>query len=230
VAINTDGSTPDASAKLDVKSTNKGFLLPRMTDAQRDAISSPEAGLQIFNTTTNRPNYYNGSVWMNFDNTKVLEVGDFYQGGVIFWLDGSGGGLICAASDQSTAALWGCNGTLIGGASGTALGTGAQNTIAIEAGCATSGIAADICANLSLNGYTDWFLPSKDELNEMYINITAIDVAALANGGAAFTGSFYWSSSEYDYINAGTQNYGSGTQIYNAGKGSGVGVRAVRAF
>ncbi len=53
VAINTDGTAPDNSAMLDVKSTSKGMLIPRMTEAQRDAIVSPATGLLIFCTDNN---------------------------------------------------------------------------------------------------------------------------------------------------------------------------------
>jgi uncharacterized protein (TIGR02145 family) len=63
VGINTDGSSPDPSAILDTKSTNKGFLLPRMTTSQRNAISSPVAGLIIFNTDEKTLNIYNGTSW-----------------------------------------------------------------------------------------------------------------------------------------------------------------------
>ncbi len=69
VAINTDGSPPASSAILDVQSTTKGVLLPRLTNAQRNAISSPAAGLIVYNTSTNRPNIYNDSIWRNFDGT-----------------------------------------------------------------------------------------------------------------------------------------------------------------
>jgi hypothetical protein len=57
-------ASPGASALLDMTSTTKGFLPPRMTTAQRNAISSPATGLQIYNTTTNRLNVYNGTIWM----------------------------------------------------------------------------------------------------------------------------------------------------------------------
>jgi hypothetical protein len=57
VAVNTDGSTPDNSAMLDVKSTTKGLLAPRMTQLQRDAIVSPANGLLVFQTD-NIPGYY----------------------------------------------------------------------------------------------------------------------------------------------------------------------------
>ena len=53
----------DASAKLEIESTTEGFLPPRMTTTQRDAISTPAAGLIIYNTTTNKLNFYNGSAW-----------------------------------------------------------------------------------------------------------------------------------------------------------------------
>lgn len=56
-------ATPDASAKVDVSSTTQGFLPPRMTTIQRDAISSPASGLMVFNTTTSKMNFYNGSAW-----------------------------------------------------------------------------------------------------------------------------------------------------------------------
>ena len=56
-------SSPDASAMLEVESTTQGFLMPRMTTAERDLIASPATGLMIYNTTTDLFEYYNGSSW-----------------------------------------------------------------------------------------------------------------------------------------------------------------------
>lgn len=65
VSINTDGSSADASAMLDVKSTDQGFLPPRMTQAQRDGISSPAAGLLVYQTDeTPGYYYYTGTDWI----------------------------------------------------------------------------------------------------------------------------------------------------------------------
>lgn len=61
VGINT--ATPAASAVMDLTSTTKGFLMPRVTTVQRDAIASPATGLMVYNTTTNLVNIYNGSAW-----------------------------------------------------------------------------------------------------------------------------------------------------------------------
>jgi len=58
-----NANNPAASALLDLESNTKGFLLPRMTETQRNNISSPSVGLFIFNTTTNKMNFYNGSAW-----------------------------------------------------------------------------------------------------------------------------------------------------------------------
>ena len=63
VGINTDNSDPDASAMLDIKSTDKGMLVPRMTSTQRNAISSPATGLLVFDNTTGSFWFYNGSAW-----------------------------------------------------------------------------------------------------------------------------------------------------------------------
>ncbi|MCB9308331.1 MAG: hypothetical protein H6565_17175 [Lewinellaceae bacterium] len=64
VAINQDNTTPDPSAMLDVKSSDKGLLIPRMTTTQRDAIASPTAGLIIYNTQDSCFNYYTGAAWV----------------------------------------------------------------------------------------------------------------------------------------------------------------------
>jgi len=63
VAINNDGSFADSSAILELKSTSRGFLPPRMTTAERDAISSPAEGLTIYNTSSKTLEIYNGVLW-----------------------------------------------------------------------------------------------------------------------------------------------------------------------
>jgi hypothetical protein len=64
IAINTDGSIPNPSAILDVKSTTRGFLMPRMTTAQRNAIASPAEGLKVYDTDTKTFWFYNGTGWI----------------------------------------------------------------------------------------------------------------------------------------------------------------------
>ena len=75
VRVSVGSSSADASAVLDLVSTNKGFLPPRMTLAQRNAIGSPANGLQIYNTDTKRTNYYDGSNWIDqvSGNATTLE-------------------------------------------------------------------------------------------------------------------------------------------------------------
>lgn len=64
VSVNNNGSAPHASAMLDVSSTTKGMLIPRMTTAQRTAITSPAAGLQVFDTDSNSFWFYSGAGWV----------------------------------------------------------------------------------------------------------------------------------------------------------------------
>lgn len=117
---------------------------------------------------------------------------------------------------------WGCNGTEISGADGTAVGTGEQNTIDIEAGCTTAGTAADICANLILGDNSDWFLPSREELFLMYTNLKI-------EGVGGFESSDYRSSSENGATAAYFQDFNGGDKN-SGGKTFGARVRAVRAF
>jgi phosphodiesterase/alkaline phosphatase D-like protein len=128
--------------------------------------------------------------------TATISVGESYQGGIVAYtfqpadpgyVAGETHGIIAAPTDQGMVE-WGCYQADIPGADGTAIGKGKQNTLDIVNGCATAGIAAKICNDLVLNGYDDWYLPSKDELNKLFINRESI-------GG--FIDNSYWSSSEY---------------------------------
>ena len=142
------------------------------------------------------------------------------SGGIVFYVtDGGLHGLEAARNDQSSGAQWGCEGTRAG-ADGSAVGSGAPNTADILSRCATNGIAARLAHNYQLNGYTDWFLPSKDELNLLYQQRAVV-------GG--FSSYLYWSSSEDDSNDAWYQYFSNGVQG-GGYKPTPLRVRAVRAF
>jgi hypothetical protein len=149
-------------------------------------------------------------------------IGHFYAGGYVFYIDEIGEhGLVCASINQNSAP-WGCSDTSVPGTQ-NGVGTGSTNTATILANCTEAGIAAHVCDVLELNGYTDWFLPSKDELALMYYNLKIAGI-----GG--FSDEFYWSSSESEAtIIPWIQYFGDGysDKYYRGFVGY---VRAVRAF
>jgi hypothetical protein len=144
----------------------------------------------------------------------------------------------CHGTTVDPLAGWGCYGTEIAGADGTAIGTGEQNTADIVAGCGIAGIAARLADNYGYNGLDDWFLPSKDELNALckwaysdtanaVCNDDGSGSLSLTYGGVSDYA--YWSSSESADVNAWDQNFASGEQ-YHHDKGYPYYVRPVRAF
>jgi hypothetical protein len=143
-------------------------------------------------------------------------------GGGLFVFEDSGYAYISAAADQSTDASWGCQGTDISGTL-SAVGTGSANTALIVAGCTTSGISARICDELTLNGYSDWFLPSLDELAEMYTKLKV-------NGFGNFANQSYWSSTQSSATQAYTIDFNNGNSNAHNKSQTNRHTRAMRRF
>lgn len=160
---------------------------------------------------------------------KIFAIGDKYQGGIIAYLLVSGDpgysstqhGIIAAETDQGLSE-WGCNGQLLG-ANGKEIGTGNMNTQTIVSGCTAIGIPARLCNDLVVESYSDWYLPSVDELDKLFKNRDLI-------GG--FSSGNYWSSTEdisthawgYTFINSNQTGGGIGEKSIK------MHVRAVRSF
>jgi hypothetical protein len=174
-------------------------------------------------------------------------IGNPYQGGLLFYIYQTGDdgyvagevhGLIAATSDQSPGLAWITGGNTQNTENGNTLleiGKGQANTTAMMNQFDYTGGAAQVCDDYSVTvggiTYSDWFLPSKDELNLMYQNIGNGDVLGLGNIGG-FSNSFYWSSSESSssIANSWRQNFDDGAQNEFYKGNTEFNVRAVRAF
>lgn len=175
VSINTDGSNADVSAMLDVKSINKGLLIPRMTSVQRTAIASPALGLLVYDTDTKTVWAYNGASWTNlsggggisFPYDQAVNVA-----GTAFKIENISTAIEGVTSGVSTAAVKGiATGTggigLSGSSSGssgigvlgsTSLATGVQGlntgtgTGVLANSTSSSGLALRVNGNLRITG------------------------------------------------------------------------------
>jgi hypothetical protein len=147
-------------------------------------------------------------------------------GGIIFYDKGSYSDgwryLEAAPSDQSPGIQYGGYSTETG-ATARAIGTGKANTATIVTSLGAGSYAAQLCDDLTLGGYSDWFLPSKDELNQMYVNLKEA-------GRGDFTSAWYWSSSEENQYAAWDQYFDGGVQYAGFKNDGSLGVRAARAF
>ena len=168
-----------------------------------------------------------------------LGLGDFHQGGFVFHIDSLGKGLLLDVdyleatypwdTQNNTVSDWGPNLHYCEGTEYEVIGAGKHNTYVFSIHHPEGHYAANLCSNSTSGGFDDWFLPSKDELNQMYRNKATINTTASANGGSNFSTNFYWSSTEGDTSNAWKQDFFSGSQS-NPNKDNTNVVRAVRAF
>ena len=164
-------------------------------------------------------------------------VGDSYGGGKVFYVfqlgdpgyvAGEYHGLIAATSDTQGYRVFGCRGWPAG--TSAALGTGAANTTTLL-GCSDTNFAAKLAIAVRDGGYSDWYLPSKDELNKLYLNKNIVgnfidEKYWSSTEGAGWVGSTYYGdrSAEafFQWFNNGTQSWDD----KNAQKG----IRAIRSF
>lgn len=197
IAVNNTGNPPDSAAMLDISSSNRGFLIPRIDF--NDRPDPAPAGLLIF-VIANGPYgnnafyFYDGTMWKTFSSIK-FGIGDKIMGGTIIWVDPTNQhGLIAATSDAvldpslPAEYPWGCYGTFINGLQDI-IGAGEANTDTVLAHCQEDGIPAKICKDLIVNGYSDWFLPSRNELIQMSLYYTLIE--------GLVVGAYYWSSTSH---------------------------------
>jgi hypothetical protein len=169
-----------------------------------------------------------GTAYGNVVNFSTpLTIGSFYSGGIVFHIDGTGQhGFVCAPSDQGSHS-WGCPTTNINTSLG--VGTGQANTNLILSGCGQRPIAASVCADLVLNGYDDWFLPSRDELGLMRANLYTQGIGNFAR----FCTNHYWSSSQFQASSAWYVVFNNPSYSGDASKNRPTDpfcVRAIRAF
>ena len=236
-------SAASASAVLEVSSTSQGFLPPRMSYYQRKQIASPIAGLTIWCSNcgaSGEMQVFNGGTWTNMiggtaTGTISLSIGQSYQGGKVAYILGSKDpgydvntqhGIIAATSDQSDQLIrikWDKGIYTNTGATGTAIGTGFSNTNKIIASQGEPAItyAAGLARAYTGGGYTDWYLPSKDELEKLQSNKGTI---------GDFYNFYYWSSSEVDESKAWFQFFWNGKQYENVKGELRPLVRAIRSF
>lgn len=182
------------------------------------------------------------ATWQAAGGGESHYIGELYGGGVVFWVDQTGShGLICSMIDNSTAIIWTTSAyqSIIVPAPGALSDwNGQSNTNAIvtqaEAG---STYAAGLCdaytnTDYGTGVYSDWYLPSRGELNHLWNNIYQVQKALDSDGNGATTAitkNNYWSSSEYSSSNIWYFNFTNGFTS-NATKNGAYYVRAVRAF
>ena len=216
-----------------------------MTDSS--ALMNPAEFVIYFNTKVTAVFEYedidNDGVKDNLDNcletpagaavdtlgcSATAIIGDFREGGIVIWVDDTGQhGLVCDLTDYP--AIWGCNGIAIAGADSLSIGTGLQNTEDILNTCLTSGIAAEVANNLVAQEFSDWYLPSKEELKYIWLNSFVISERSLVLGGKELE-AYYWTSSEYDANNAWCWDFKFGADDHSYGKETSAWVRSVRTF
>ena len=155
-------------------------------------------------------------------------------GGYVIYDDGAGGGIEMALEDiqivnenggVDNLFIWGCNGTNALGTS-SSIGSGKVNTDTILYYCSEVQNAAYLCNQFVYNGFSDWYLPSQDELIQANVSIASLGYGNFNSSPAVN----YWSSTQTDAYNAARVKMGDGSGAFYSDKYYSYKVRAFRSF
>ena len=216
VSVNTDGTTADASAILDVKSTTKGVLVPRVTTAQRTAIVSPANGLLVFDTDVKSFWFYNGIAWTSIagngggDNLTLPFDTTVNLAGNAFKIVNSNGAGTAIRGEASGIAGVGVFGT---GASTTSYGVRGTNTVGAGIyGFSTSGHGIVASSNSGVGLRTS---STTGNALEVFGKLKIYGAAVSAQNGAVLTsdaeGNAKWKVKQVAF------SLGGGTTVNNSG-------------
>jgi hypothetical protein len=197
--------------------TSKLTNLPSNADVYIRAYATNSAGTAygdvIFSPTFPSPN-----IGQTYQGGKIAYI---FQSGDPGYIAGETHGIIAAPTDQSTGIQW-YNGTeTTTGATKPHIGDGKIMTEMIVSSQGTGNYAAKLCADLVLNGYSDWYLPTYEELIKLYLNRVTI-------GG--FINEKYWSSTEYASCCAYSRDFSATQSQDGSAKSQYLKVRAIRYF
>jgi len=155
------------------------------------------------------PNHFYSSLIIHkiFTNIGNVPLGTKVHGGILYLKENSNTLFLAAEKDETFGIEWGCMSTHIAGA--TSNTDGAANTSAIIASCSSRPIAASACADLSVDGANDWFLPAKDQLNLLWLNRK--NIGRFIEPCCSY---YYLSSTEYNADYAWAQYFDEGNITY----------------
>jgi hypothetical protein len=200
-------NTPTAdSAVMEITSTTQGFLQPRLTTTQKNAISSPAAGLQVYDSTTNTPNYYNGTAWVDLgggDTSIYTNNGTLTSNRTV-----SSGGFSLVFNPQTAFVT-----TLSASPSDSTTALVSQNTLSYASGFFSTNIGSvyGAVAGINLQTFAGSATFEKANLASGIVSVNSIDFSAgsatitmtQATGGIrAMTG--HQSQVQYQGTNSGT--------------------------
>jgi hypothetical protein len=209
IGINAEGSQPDSSAMLDVKSTTKGLLPPRLTNAQRDQIPSPSVGLLIYNTDCNDLQFFNGGEWTPLGSVGVISPPGAIAGNQQPCANSTGNSYSVAAVAGATGYHWTVppGATIISGQGTNTINIGFGNTpgeICVSAlnDCFRS---ASSCKAVTLTPSVTATLQVSASANPVCAGTTVNFSAATVNGGSSPT--YQWKKNNVNITGATNTTY-----------------------
>jgi hypothetical protein len=215
------GTSPNPTTALSTK-TNDGSGIGSFTSNLTNLLPATTYYVRAYATNNNGTTYGNQ---VTFATISSFTTGQQFGGGVVFYVDNTGQhGLIVSAEDLSIDREWSNTQSIVTNATGLAIGTGQANTNTIINAQGAGLYAATLCRDFySGGGFTDWYLPSILELNQLFL--------VKNNLGLTFSQGFYWSSSEFNEYFAWVINFGDSQPNQSTqDKYFGYPVRAIRKF